>query len=214
MTSFIHSMLSGVVLSGGRSTRMGREKGLVLLAGAPLAVRVARVLAKTAEEVSIAVAPGMSKEYERAVRGEFSVVEDERPALGPIEGLITALSHSKGEYVLVSPCDTPFLVTDVCIAIAENAKGRDGAVPRIMGKFEPLHGAYRRDVALEAFRDAAETGKRKPIDAYPMLDLAFLSEEVLSIIDPLLESFWNLNTPEDLKRAEKRLRAGTRARRS
>lgn len=184
-----------------------------MLGGAPLAVRVARVLAEVADEVSLAVAPGMKREYERAVKGEFGVIEDERPSVGPIEGLVTALSRSRGEYVLVSPCDTPFLRTAVCTAIAENAKGRDGAVPRIMGRFEPLHAAYRRNVALKAFAETAAAGKRKPIDAYPLLNLAFLSEEVLAIIDPVLESFWNLNTPEDLKRAEKMLRSRTRVRR-
>jgi len=190
---------------------MGREKGLVMLAGAPLAVRVARVLAEVADEVSLAVAPGMMREYESSVRGEFRIIEDERPMVGPIEGLITALTRTEGEYVLVSPCDTPFLRTAVCTAIVENAKGRDGAVPRIMGRFEPLHAAYKRDTALKAFMETAAADRRKPIDAYPLLNLAFLSEEVLAIIDPVLESFWNLNTPEDLRRAEKMLRSRTRA---
>ncbi len=200
-------MLSGAVLSGGMSTRMGREKGLVVLGGRPLVAHVAAVLDEVADEVVVAVARGMGEAYRTALGPGMLIAEDELEGAGPIQGLITALGAARGEYVLVSPCDTPFLRADVCRAMAAKAKGRDGAVPVVAGKFEPLHGVYRRGRALEAFIATAAEGKRKPIQAYDRLDIDRVDAPALRALDPELESFWNLNTPEDLASAERRLGA-------
>lgn len=158
------------------------------------------------DEIVIAVAKGMSARYREALGSGFEIVEDKRAEIGPLEGLITALSAARGDYVLVSPCDTPFLRVDLCRSIVSLAKKRDGAVPRIGGNFEPLHGVYRRIKCLAAFEEALEEGKRKPIDAYSMLDLEFVDEDIVRVVDPRLESFWNLNSQRELELAEKRLR--------
>ena len=199
-------MLSGAILSGGLSRRMGEEKGLALLGGEPLISHVAQALGGVVDEIVIAVAKGMSARYREALGSGLMIVEDKRAEIGPLEGLITALSAARGDYVLVSPCDTPFLRVDLCRSIVSLAKKRDGAVPRIGGNFEPLHGVYRRIKCLAAFEEALEEGKRKPIDAYGMLDLEFVDEDIVRVVDPRLESFWNLNSQRELELAEKRLR--------
>jgi molybdopterin-guanine dinucleotide biosynthesis protein A len=201
-------MLSGVVLAGGSGTRMGQEKGLVRLGDEPLAARVVKILDDVADEVVVAVAKGKISLYRELLGPEVIIVEDQREGVGPLEGLVRAFEITRGEYALVSPCDTPFLRTAVCREIIERAKGRDGAVPRVGGFLEPLHGAYSKGTCLEAFRTAIERGKHKPVDAYPGLDLAFVDERSLRELDPNLESFWNLNSPEDLEGAKERLRAG------
>ena len=199
-------MLSGAVLSGGKSSRMGRDKGLIKLGGRPLADHVAKTLTEVADEVLISVAKGKSVEYQRVLEDEFVVLEDDAEGLGPLEGLITSLSAAKGDYVLFSPCDTPFLRTEVCRTTALHAIGRDGAVPVVRGYQEPLHAVYRRGVALEAFKKTLKKGNRRPTDAYGMLDLVSVPETVLRKADPHLVSFWNLNSPEDLKLAEERMK--------
>lgn len=201
-------MLSGVVLAGGSGTRMGQEKGLVRLGDEPLAGRVVKILDDVADEVVVAVAKGKASLYRGLLGPDVVIVEDEREGVGPLEGLVRAFETARGEYALVSPCDTPFLRTAVCREIVERSKGRDGAIPRVGGFLEPLHGAYSRTVCLEAFRAAIERGDRKPVDAYPGLDLAFVDERRLRELDPDLESFWNLNSPDDLEGAKERLRAG------
>ncbi len=188
------------------STRMGEEKGLALLGGKPLVSYVTRTLESVADEIVIAVAKGMSGRYRETLGDEQMIVEDHRAGVGPLEGLVTALGAAKGDFVLVSPCDTPFLKVDMCKSIASLAKKRDGAVPRIGDNFEPLHGVYRRIKCLAAFEEAIEEGKQRPIDAYEMLDLEYVDEDIVRIMDPRLESFWNLNSKEDLELAEERLR--------
>ncbi|OGS51975.1 MAG: hypothetical protein A3K75_04360 [Euryarchaeota archaeon RBG_13_61_15] len=199
-------MLTGAVLSGGKGSRMGGEKGLVVLGGLPLISYSVRTMEIVADEVVVAVAPGMTREYSDALGSRIVIVEDAHTAAGPLDGLITALAAAKGDYVVVSPCDTPFLRTDVCQAIALFAKGRDGAVPRIGGYIEPLHCAFRRRHCLAAFQEALEEGVHKLSEAYKTLDLVYIEEEDMRALDPRLESFWNINTAEDLERAEQKLR--------
>jgi len=185
---------------------MGQDKGMVMLGGRPLVNYVATTLAEVVDEIVVAVAKDRSAEYAELLGDDFVISEDKETNLGPLEGLITALSAAKGDYVLVSPCDTPFLRTSVCRVTASYDKGRDGAVPIVRGYQEPLHAAYRRTKALKAFEKALSTGKRRPTDAYGELDLVPVPEAVLKKLDPRLDSFWNLNTPEDLAQAEARLK--------
>ena len=185
---------------------MGEEKGLAVLGGKPLISHVARTLESVADEIVIAVAKGMSGRYREVLSEEYKIVEDERAGVGPLEGLVTALSAAKEDSVLVSPCDTPFLKVDLCRSMVSLAKKRDGAVPRIGGNFEPLHGVYRRIKCLAAFEEALEEGRQRPVDAYEMLDLEYIDEDVVRVVDPRLESFWNLNSREELEMAEERLR--------
>jgi molybdopterin-guanine dinucleotide biosynthesis protein A len=199
-------MLSGAILSGGMSTRMGEEKGLAVLGGKPLVSYVARTLESVADEIVIAVARGMSRRYREVLGDEYTIAEDDRAGVGPLQGLVTALSAAEENTVIVSPCDTPFLKVDLCESIVSLARKRDGAVPRVRGNFEPLHGVYARIKCLAAFEEAIAEGRQRPVDAYRMLNLEYIDEEIVRVTDPRLESFWNLNSREDLELAEERLR--------
>ncbi len=194
------------MLSGGTSSRMGEEKGLIKLGGIPMVYYVAKTMELLADEVVVAVAPGMAEQYRQVLGNEKRVVEDEEASAGPLAGLVTILREAKGDYVMVSPCDTPFLRLDICQAIIMFAKGKDGAVPRVRGYLEPLHSAYKRRHCLAAFEEAIDEGVKKPSDAYGLLHMVHIEEEDLRALDPHLESFWNINTSEDLQEAERQLR--------
>ena len=125
--------------------------------------------------------------------------------MGPMEGILCALKVARGDYVFVSPCDTPFLKPGICELLLSRACGKDGAVPIISDRFEPVHGAFRKIGAMRAFNEAFSIGNRKPSSAYSGLNLGFVDEAAIRTVDPNLESFWNLNTPEDLRLAEKKL---------
>jgi molybdopterin-guanine dinucleotide biosynthesis protein A len=199
-------MLSALILSGGQGSRMGTDKGLVKLGDAPLVRHVADVLTSVADEVLVSVGRGRRDMYADTLGSGFVVVEDRAEGMGPLEGLTQGLNVAKSEYLLVSPCDTPFLKREMCLAIAAAAKGRDGAVPRTGAKhIEPLHGAYRRATCARAFERALASGKRAPTQAYADLDITYIEEGTLRAIDAELLSFWNINSPADLERAKAQL---------
>jgi len=201
-------MLTGAILSGGRSARMGREKGLTLLGGEPFILHVRRAMEGLVDEVFVSVAKGMAKTYAEALGEPFIIVEDETPGLGPLGGIIPVLSSAKSQYVLFSPCDTPFLRPKVCELIVSSLHGTDGVVPKTgQTHYEPLHGMYRRQPGLAAFTEAVNNGDGSPQHAFDKLDLSFIPEEKLREVDPELESFWNINTPKDLELAESKFNA-------
>lgn len=199
-------MLSGAILSGGMSSRMGQEKGLTKLNGRPFVAHVAEVMHEAADEVIVAVARGMKEDYMAVLGRGVLVVEDQGLAASPLQGLVTALGAASGEYVLVSPCDTPLLRAEVCRAVAGRAVGMDGAVPRVRGFIEPLHAAFRRRTAFPVFHDSLREGRFKVGDTCRKLELEIVEESALRALDPDLDSFWNLNTPKDVELAEKNLK--------
>jgi len=198
-------MLTGVVLSGGEGSRMGQDKGLVNLRGDPMVSYVIDAMLGLVNEIVISVAKGRGPRYDEFAEIGFEVVEDRASGIGPVEGILCALKVARGDYILVSPCDTPFLKPRICDLLLSRASGKDGAVPVIKDKFEPVHGAFNRVAAVKAFDAVLAAGKRKPSDAYGRLDMVFVDEATLRTVDPDLESFWNLNTPQDLRSAENKI---------
>jgi len=200
-------MVSAVILSGGQSTRMGQEKGLMPFLGRRLIEFVVETLDPISEEIIVSVAPGKTGIYERVLGPGLRLIEDRASGLGPMEGLITSLRAAKSDYVIVSPCDAPLLNRSVCGLMISTAVDRDGAIPRVRGYLEPLHAVYARKPGLDAFERTLASGERKLIEALKDLDLGEVDEDSLRDVDPQLDSFWNLNAPEDIASAEKRMLA-------
>ncbi|MDH3365222.1 MAG: molybdenum cofactor guanylyltransferase [Thermoplasmata archaeon] len=200
-------MITGAVLAGGTSSRFGSEKAVAPFRSASMIMHVLRVLSETTDETLVAVAPGKGTHYRNLLDDEVFVVEDDEYGIGPIKGLVTALGAARGDYVLISPCDTPLLRREVCEITISRAKGFDGAVPVVRGFLEPLHACYSRSKCLNAFIKSLEEGMRRPKDAYHLLNLATVEEADLRRVDPHLTSFLNVNSEEDLasalKQAEK-----------
>lgn len=198
-------MITGAVLAGGTSSRFGREKAFAEFGSAPMISHVITVLRQVTDSILVAVAPGRSSYYVDILGDDIRVVEDQQPGQGPIQGLATALEASRGEYVMVSPCDSPLLRKEVCEMVKARGMDRDGAVPRISGYLEPLHAIYRRESCLKAFVQVMEKGALRPKDAYSLLDLATVDEVELRTVDPDLVSFINVNSEETLALAVGRL---------
>jgi len=172
-----------------------------MLDGEPMISRVVATMRILADEVVVAVAGGRAEEYAGFLSDDTIIVQDEREGIGPLYGLTTAMRAAGGDYVVVSPCDTPLLRPEVCRTVVDAGEGKDGAVPFVRGYLEPLHACYRRKTCLDAFEQTVASGRRRPKDAYHLLDLAMVDEEVIRRFDPHLESFINVNTQEDLAEA-------------
>lgn len=196
-------MLSGVILAGGSGSRMGREKGLVCIGGRPMVTSVADAVSRVADEVFIAVGMGRRETYSRICSQKVCLVEDSVQGRGPLEGLMNSFIRAKGEYVVVAPCDTPFLRSEVLEMLRARATGSDGAVPVVRGYIEPLVAVYGRNAALRSFQEELTEGRGKVGDAVARLALNLVHERELKALDPELLSFWNVNTEDDLVKAKR-----------
>jgi molybdopterin-guanine dinucleotide biosynthesis protein A len=196
---------SGIILAGGKSSRMGKEidKGLMDFSGKPLIVWVLEILSPVVDELIISLSEGKKSEYLEIINVNVKVVEDIYPNIGPLGGLLSSFSKASGDYIAVAPCDSPFIVPKFYPLLFELAKDHDGAVPKLGKYYEPLHAVYKRKSTYHAMKKAFKIGKLKPIDAYQYLNLTFASEKHLGLIDPNLTSFTNINTILDLNNSLK-----------
>jgi molybdopterin-guanine dinucleotide biosynthesis protein A len=196
-------MRSAVILAGGKSKRFGRDKGLAILHGKLLVRHVMDSLLPLVDEtiISISKSPGQSA-YRKKIRLPVRLVEDRFFELGPLGGLISAFEQARGEYIAVAPCDAPLIMTGLYNMLFELAEGADGAVPVINGYYEPLHAVYQRKRMLAAMEKVLAGGKTKPVEAYRHMRIVDADEGRVRRTDPRLDSFVNLNTPADLRRAQ------------
>ena len=183
--------LGAILLCGGRSRRMGRDKGLIEWEGEPLVVRAARLLRGFSTEVLVVT--GTAVRYRELL--DLPVLPDAIPNLGPLGGIYTGLLHARHEYNLVLACDMPLVRPKLLeLLISEVSPEFAVIVPRVREFFEPLLAIYTKR-CLPAIERLLAAGKRKPTDLYGLVPTKIVPEERLREVDPKLESFFNLNLP-------------------
>ncbi|MCM4158292.1 molybdenum cofactor guanylyltransferase [Antarcticibacterium flavum] len=181
------------VLAGGKSSRMGRDKGLTLLNGRPMVSYVLKALSKTKIPVKIIA---NDREYENFNIPVYSDIVAEK---GPMGGLFTALSHTKAEAVFLISCDMPLVTAEAIVQLLEfSGKERIVAVT-VQGRINPLFAIY--PVILKE-----EVEKRIREGNLKMTDFILENKHTLvpSIVEKFPEIFQNVNTPEELKMTEKK----------
>jgi molybdenum cofactor guanylyltransferase len=188
-------MPAGIVLAGGRSSRMGRPKAWLDWHGTPLLRRVCGLVARGASGPVVVVrAPG--QELPPLPAG-IRAVEDAREGRGPFQGLLAGLEAIAGEELaFVAATDVPFLhprfVSAVCRAAA--ASGTDAAVPRVDGHRQPLLAAYRTSLA-PVLAELVDGGRLGSATLFERVAVRWLDAP------PHPESVRNLNGPEDYEAA-------------
>lgn len=194
--------LTAVVLAGGGSRRMGRDKALVDIDGAPLVARIVAQVRPLASRVLLSA--GDPQRY--AFLGLETVV-DARVGEGPLMGIVAGLRAAETDLVLFVPCDLPEVPVALVHALLAAAEGRDGAAPVAAdGRPEPLLAVYDRRLADVAAR-LLEAGERRARKLWDVADIARV---------PLPDGMRlaNLNTPEELAAWRRRppTASGTNAR--
>ena len=194
-----------MVLAGGFSQRFGRDKCLIELAGKPLLVHVLEKVSKIVNECLVVVASEEQRRMLSSMLGsEASLVVDRYEGQSPLVGALTGFETVQGEYALLLPCDTPFISADVVELLFDLCADRSAVVPRWPNGFiEPLQAVYHANSAVTAAKVALSEGKHNLSSMIAhMRRVRYLSTLVLEQLDSKLLTFSNVNTPEDLKRAE------------
>lgn len=188
----------GIVLCGGKSTRMGRSKALLPFGPETMLQRVVRLLASVVQPI-VAVAAG--DQELPTLPGSVIVTRDEREGRGPLEGLRAGLKalppEIEGAYV--TSCDVPLLVPGFVRQMLELADGFDIAVMEIDGFAHPLSAVYCRRT-LPYIEDLLAKDRLRPAFLFDAVRTRRVTaEEITSDSD--LRTLRNLNTPEDYERA-------------
>lgn len=193
-------MRSALVLCGGKSSRMGRDKASLPFDGEALVARVSRIAREVAPDVVWVARPGQALPPDTA-----RVVRDAHEGLGPLSAMATGLGEVSGDLVFVTACDTPLLRPEVAARLFDLIGPHDACVPVVEGFVMTLCAVYRRTVVTEAERlvAARQLAVRGLLDR---LDVTRVDAAVFRDIDPELESFVSCDTPAQFAAALQRVR--------
>lgn len=202
-------MRTGIILAGGDSTRIGTDKGLMDLDGKPLISYVVENLRPVVDEIIVVVGSEEKMPfYWQVLKPDIKVVADIYEEGSPLIGLITGLSQASGDYAVVAACDMPFInsdLVDMLFLLSFDLNGTLLIKPN--GWIEPLPAVYKVEMSLKKASHLHNQGDlriRKVLETLP--DVARVPVERLRVIDPMLRSFFDLDTPERFDEALKILR--------
>ncbi|HVZ91778.1 MAG TPA: molybdenum cofactor guanylyltransferase [Rhizomicrobium sp.] len=184
--------IDGVILAGGASARMGGQKALAPFRGATL---IEAVIARARPQLGrLALdAPKDSAELYRARFGDALPILPDLYADrgGPLCGIATGLSWTSGDWLAVFPCDTPFLPLDLIAQLLRHARSAP-----VVARNAQVCGLWPKS-CLDAMKEGLDDGRLRSV----LSAVEFFGGAVVDI-DASAEAFFNVNTPEDLKKAE------------
>ncbi|MEW6544913.1 MAG: molybdenum cofactor guanylyltransferase [Nitrospirota bacterium] len=194
--------VTGVLLAGGKSRRMGEDKRFLTLAGQTLLERALSVLEGLFTEVLVVV----GQPEPRLAGLRHPVVADLIPGCATLGGLYTGLSEASHQRIFAAACDMPFLNPAVIRLMAQLDRTSDVVMARLANGLQPMHAFYSK-ACLPYLREMLNVGNLTVQDLcrQPALSVRLLSEEELRQADPQLLSFMNVNAPADLEFARKLL---------
>jgi molybdopterin-guanine dinucleotide biosynthesis protein A len=190
--------ITGVILAGGKASRMaGEDKGLIVLGGQPMVVHVIKRLQPQVGTLAI----NANRHLERYAAFGFPVHADSMPDYpGPLAGMLTALSVARTPLVMVAPCDSPFIPLDLVERLkrALEAAQAELSVVSTEGRLQPVFALLSARL-LAPLREYLDRGGRK-IDRW-------FTERAMCEVDftPEAHAFENVNTPEERAAAEQYL---------
>lgn len=184
--------ITGIVLAGGRSTRMGRDKGFVEYNGKPFIAHIIESLKPLVNEIVIV---SDNEDYERF--GHYRV-NDHFKDMGPLAGLYSGLYHSKTEVNLVLSCDVPLVNEALLLKLIQEVTEQDDVVQiKSQGKTNPLIAIYKKR-CMATCLSTLESGERRLHRCIDQLNSRNIT------VDQSLERFTkNINTSNDLYQLQK-----------
>lgn len=191
--------VSAVVLAGGLSRRLGRDKAVEPLAGEPLIRRVLSRVAQVTDE-TVVVVNDAARASELPLDKDVVVAVDRYPGAGSLGGIFTGLEAARSDWALVVACDMPFLNVPLLRRILSLRSGRDAVVPVIEGRPEPIHAAYSRR-CLPHIERRLQANDLKISRFFENVAVEYLPQSAVDEYDPDHLSFFNINTEQDLQRA-------------
>jgi molybdenum cofactor guanylyltransferase len=185
-----------IVLAGGKSKRLGRNKVVEIIGQQSLIERVISVLSCFKSEI-IVVKAKESVLPELIKYPEVKVVEDIFPGKGSLGGLYTGLVNSKTFSNLVVACDMPFVNPALLKYMFGLTESYDVVIPRINDTLEPLHAVYSRN-CISPIEYLIEQDRLSILELYKMVSVKYIESAEVEKLDPRHLSFFNINTESDL----------------
>ncbi|WP_268904532.1 molybdenum cofactor guanylyltransferase [Dictyobacter aurantiacus] len=195
--------ITGIILAGGQSSRMGRDKALLPVPGEPaltFVTHLACLLADHCQEtLLVARDQYQAQAYQPHLPSSIQVFTDQVANVGPLMGLYSGLSAIHTSHALVAAVDMPFLQPALLNFLLSQARSDTVTMPRVAGQEQVLLAIYPRAI-LPLIEQRLREGRRDPRSLLQLAHVHLLEEGQLRAVDPQLRSFININTPEEFSR--------------
>ena len=186
--------ITGIILAGGKSTRMGRDKSFILFSGRPLIeVVIDKISALCNDLIIVTNDPQPYEKY--SLRVEIDILKDK----GPLGGIYTGLMYSKDKYNFVVACDMPFLNHDLMQYMVKEADGYDVVIAENKNRLEPLCAVYSKN-CIKRIEKEFSKGSLKITDFLKYVKVRTITEDETAEFDLDGRWFVNVNTLEDYRR--------------
>jgi len=187
--------MTGAILAGGRSTRMGTNKALLEFGGVRIIEGLLSKIRSLFPEILIIA-------NEQAVYADLGVpvIPDRIPEKGSLGGIYTAVYHSTFPQAFCIACDMPLASPAVIAHLRGLAPGYDVVVPRTAEGYQPLHAVYGK-TCLPHMEEMIRADRLKIDRLFPLVRVRTVEEAELRRLDPSLGCFINVNTREELEAA-------------
>jgi len=196
--------VTGIILAGGGSSRLGRDKASEPVNGRPLLQWAADRLEQAAAEIVVVKAAGQ-RLPSIETRKPLKVAEDILAGRGPLAGIHSGLQSASHDLSIAAGCDMPLLCVPLLRQLCHLADGYDVVMPTRGGQPQPLHAVYRRS-CVEAIEEDLRAGRLKVISFLGAVRVRYVGEDEWARYDGEGLSFFNVNTEDDLKQAALLLR--------
>lgn len=194
----------GIILCGGKSTRMGRPKFSLPFGDETLLERVVRLMGSACRPLVVVAA---ADQFLPELPAEVIVARDQHPERGPLEGIAAGLRAlpEAVDAAYITACDVPFLEPAFVRRMGELLGDHAAAVPAVGGFVHPLSAVYRRSL-IDVVEQLLITDRRAPSQLFDVVSTRRVSASELTDVDETLATLDNINTPEQYAAALARLR--------
>ena len=189
---------TAIIMAGGDSQRMGTDKASLLLDGQTLLQSVTATMRQLFPQVIISV-----RQPRTGI--ELPQVCDEQPDGGPLAGLVASLGKIETPWAFMVACDMPFVVPEVVELLAKYRLQHQAVVPVVHGHPQPLAAFYAAS-CLGPLRASLAAQQESLRGVLQQLDVRYVDEAEMLEADPLLRSFFDLDTPQDVAAARNEVR--------
>ena len=191
--------VSSIILAGGKSRRLGRDKAIEPVGGEPLIARVVARLSQVSEQ-TVVVVNSQQRASELPLPESAKIAVDLYPQGGALGGIFTGLDAADGRWGIVVACDMPFLNVELFSLLLSLRDESDAVVPVLADRPEPTHAVYSKR-CLPYMERKLKADELKIAGFYDEVRVKFVPEEDVDRLDPDRLSFFNINTEKDLQRA-------------
>jgi molybdopterin-guanine dinucleotide biosynthesis protein A len=193
--------VTGVILAGGRSRRMGRDKALLPFGPGLLIERVIEVVQQVTTDVIL-----ITNTPERYRHFGLPMFSDVIPEAGSLGGVYTGLVSAKTPYSLCLACDMPFVKPAFLRYLCDTTADADVVIPRNAAAFQPLCAIYAQ-TCRESIRHNIEADQLAITSFFDEVRVRVIGAELLARYDPTDIMFFNANTPQEYETARLMLEA-------